>query len=109
MSDRPGSASPSSPASTGSPRRWACSPGRCPVSSASTRWTTSTRPSPGWPHELGVGEEADVKPLSVSIEVPQSRERVYDFLDVLGNHEQFTDHFLVDWELSGPASGVGAK
>src|SRR5262249_43874959 len=27
----------------------------------------------------------------------------------LGNHEQFTDHFLVDWELSGPASGVGAK
>ncbi|HEY1236855.1 MAG TPA: hypothetical protein VGE91_00860, partial [Solirubrobacterales bacterium] len=31
------------------------------------------------------------------------------FLDVLGNHEQFTDHFLVDWELSGPPSGVGAK
>jgi hypothetical protein len=50
-----------------------------------------------------------VKPVTVSIEVPQPREQVYDFLDVLGNHEGFTDHFLVDWELSGPASGVGAK
>jgi ribosome-associated toxin RatA of RatAB toxin-antitoxin module len=50
-----------------------------------------------------------VKPVTVSIEVPQSRERVYDFLDVLGNHEQFTDHFLVDWELSGAPSGIGAK
>jgi len=49
-----------------------------------------------------------VKPVTDSIEVPQSRERVYDFLDVLGNHEQFTDHFLVDWEVSGPPSGVGA-
>jgi Polyketide cyclase / dehydrase and lipid transport len=50
-----------------------------------------------------------MKPVTVSIEVPQSREEVYDFLDVLGNHEQFTDHFLVDWELSGPERGVGAK
>jgi Polyketide cyclase / dehydrase and lipid transport len=50
-----------------------------------------------------------VKPVTVSIEVPQPREQVYDFLEVLGNHEGFTDHFLVDWELSGPASGVGAK
>jgi hypothetical protein len=50
-----------------------------------------------------------MKPVTVAIEVPQSREKVYDFLDVLGNHEQFTDHFLVDWELSGPPSGVGAK
>ena len=50
-----------------------------------------------------------MKPVTVSIEVPQPREQVYDFLDVLGNHEGFTDHFLVDWELSGPASGVGAK
>jgi Polyketide cyclase / dehydrase and lipid transport len=49
-----------------------------------------------------------MKPVTVAIEVPQSREQVYDFLDVLGNHEQFTDHFLVDWELSGPPSGVGA-
>jgi hypothetical protein len=56
-----------------------------------------------------VGREVDVKPVTVAIEVPQPREQVYDFLDVLGNHEEFTDHFLVDWELSGPSSGVEAK
>ena len=28
---------------------------------------------------------------------------------MLGNHEQFTDHFMVDWQLSGPKRGVGAK
>ena len=50
-----------------------------------------------------------MKPVTVSIEVPQSPEKVYDYLDVLGNHEQFTDHFLVDWELSGAPSGAGAK
>jgi Polyketide cyclase / dehydrase and lipid transport len=50
-----------------------------------------------------------MKPVSVSVEVPQSRHEVYDFLDVLGNHEQFTDHFLLDCQVSGPVSGVGAK
>jgi hypothetical protein len=50
-----------------------------------------------------------MKPVTVSTTVPQDREEVYDFLDVLGRHEQFTDHFLRDWELSGPESGVGAK
>lgn len=50
-----------------------------------------------------------MKPVSATVTVPQSREEVYDFLDVLANHEQFNDHFLVDWELSGPAAGVGAK
>ena len=49
-----------------------------------------------------------VKPVSVSIEVPTSPQRVYEFLEVLGNHEQFTDHFMVDWQLSGPKKGVGA-
>ena len=28
----------------------------------------------------------------MSIDVPQAREDVYDFLDVLANHELFTDH-----------------
>jgi len=50
-----------------------------------------------------------MKPVAATVTVPQSREEVYDFLDVLANHEQFNDHFLVDWELSGPAAGVGAK
>jgi Polyketide cyclase / dehydrase and lipid transport len=50
-----------------------------------------------------------VKPVSVSVDVPQPVEEVYDFLDVLANHEAFLDHFLVDWKFSGPARGVGAK
>jgi hypothetical protein len=47
--------------------------------------------------------------ISVSIDVPQPREDVYAFLDVMANHEQFTDHMLTDWHCSGPATGVGSK
>jgi uncharacterized protein YndB with AHSA1/START domain len=50
-----------------------------------------------------------MKPIVVSTTVQRPRDEVFRFLDVLGNHEQFTDHFLVDWSLSGPAGGVGAK
>ncbi len=50
-----------------------------------------------------------MKPVAVSVDVPNPRPEVYEFLDVLGNHEQFTDHFMVDWKLSGPKRGVGAK
>jgi uncharacterized protein YndB with AHSA1/START domain len=50
-----------------------------------------------------------VKPVTVSVEVPQSPEEVFEYLDVLANHEEFTDHFLVDWETSGPARGAGAR
>lgn len=48
-------------------------------------------------------------PVTVSIDVPQPREDVFAFLDVLANHEPFTDHMLVDWSTSGPDRGVGAK
>ena len=50
-----------------------------------------------------------MKPVRVSIDVPQAREDVYDFLDVLANHELFTDHMMRDWRYEGPARGVGAK
>ena len=48
-------------------------------------------------------------PVTVSVNVPDSREDVYAFLDRLANHESFTDHLMVDWEYSGPPAGVGAK
>jgi hypothetical protein len=48
-------------------------------------------------------------PVTVSIDVPQAREDVYRYLDILPNHESFTDHMLVDWSLTGPDRGVGAK
>jgi hypothetical protein len=50
-----------------------------------------------------------VKPVTVSVEVPNPPHQVYEFLEVLGNHESFMDHFMVDWKLSGPRRGVGAK
>jgi Polyketide cyclase / dehydrase and lipid transport len=50
-----------------------------------------------------------MKPVTVSITVPHGRHEVYDFLDVLANHEPFTDHMLVDWHYSGPARGLGAR
>jgi uncharacterized protein YndB with AHSA1/START domain len=50
-----------------------------------------------------------MKPITVSTTVPLPREEVYAFLDVLGNHEPFTDHMLTDWTLSGPRAGVGAR
>ncbi|WP_368073148.1 SRPBCC family protein [Streptomyces sp. WMMB 322] len=49
-----------------------------------------------------------VRPVIVHIEVPQPPEEVYDVLDVLAAHEEFTDHMLRQWHYSGPARGVGA-
>jgi hypothetical protein len=49
------------------------------------------------------------QPVTVSIDVPRARREVYDFLDVLPNHEGFTDHVLTDWRCSGLQRGVGAK
>ena len=48
-------------------------------------------------------------PVTVSIDVPQPRAGVYAYLDVMANHEQFTDHILTNWQVSGPATGIGAK
>ena len=50
-----------------------------------------------------------MKPVTVSVDVPSSPHEVYDYLEVLGNHERFMDHFMVDWQLSGPPRGVGAR
>jgi ribosome-associated toxin RatA of RatAB toxin-antitoxin module len=50
-----------------------------------------------------------MKPVSVSVDVTNPPQQVYEFLEVLGNHERFMDHFMVDWKLSGPRRGVGAK
>ena len=51
----------------------------------------------------------DLHPIRVHIEVPQRREDVYDFLDVMANHEPFTDHMMVNWKFAGPPRGVGSK
>jgi carbon monoxide dehydrogenase subunit G len=50
-----------------------------------------------------------MRPVNVSTEVPFPREKVFDFLDVMANHEPFTDHVMHQWEYSGPDRGVGSK
>lgn len=50
-----------------------------------------------------------MRPVKVSIDVLHPREQVYDFLDVIANHEPFTNHMMHDWEYSGPDRGVGSK
>jgi hypothetical protein len=50
-----------------------------------------------------------MKPVTVSIDVPQPPEQVYDFLDVMANHESFTNHYMTDWAFAGPDRGVGAR
>lgn len=50
-----------------------------------------------------------IKPVSVSIDVPHEIGVVFEFLDVMANHEPFNDHLMTDWELSGPERGVGSK
>jgi Polyketide cyclase / dehydrase and lipid transport len=50
-----------------------------------------------------------MKPVMVSTSVPKSPQEVFEFLDVLANHEAFLNHMLTDWEFSGPGRGVGAR
>jgi hypothetical protein len=50
-----------------------------------------------------------MRPVSVAIDVPEPRAEAYDFLDVMANHESFTDHMLGDWTSSGPERGIGAR
>jgi hypothetical protein len=50
-----------------------------------------------------------VKPVTVTTSVQKPRQEVFDYLDVLANHEPFLNHFLVNWSYSGPKRGVGAK
>jgi hypothetical protein len=49
------------------------------------------------------------KPVTVSIDVPHDPEAVFDFLDVMSNHEPFNDHLMRDWRFSGPERGVGSR
>src|SRR5207302_8189757 len=50
-----------------------------------------------------------MKPVRVTTTVPYPPESVYDFLDVMANHEPFTNHMLEEWQYSGPQSGLGSK
>jgi carbon monoxide dehydrogenase subunit G len=49
-----------------------------------------------------------MKPVRATVDVPFPRERVYEFLAVSANHEQFNRHMLTDWSFGGPPRGVGS-
>jgi hypothetical protein len=46
--------------------------------------------------------------ITSTIDVDRSPADVHALLDDLAAHQAFTDHYISDWELSGPARGVGA-
>ena len=51
-------------------------------------------------------------PLTVSIIIDVPRERVFDYLQDIANHAEFTDHYLVDWHLTREdpvGRGAGAR
>jgi uncharacterized protein YndB with AHSA1/START domain len=51
-------------------------------------------------------------PVSVSIVVSVPREQVFDYLQDIANHPEFTDHYLVDWHLTridSVGTGAGAR
>ena len=51
-------------------------------------------------------------PLTVSTVISAPREAVFDYLQDIANHAEFTDHFLVDWHLTrvDPVGrGAGAR
>jgi uncharacterized protein YndB with AHSA1/START domain len=53
-----------------------------------------------------------VRPITVSTVISASREEIFDYLQDIANHEEFTDHYLVDWHLTRVDSvgrGAGAR
>jgi uncharacterized protein YndB with AHSA1/START domain len=53
-----------------------------------------------------------VDPVSVSTVISAPRERVFDYLQDIANHSEFSDHYLVDWHLTRIDSvgrGAGAR
>ncbi|MHB8240855.1 MAG: SRPBCC family protein [Solirubrobacteraceae bacterium] len=53
-----------------------------------------------------------MNPVTVSIVVSAPREHVFDYLEDIANHPEFTDHYLVDWHLTRIDSvgrGAGAR
>lgn len=51
-------------------------------------------------------------PITVSTVISAPREQVFDYLQDIANHGEFTDHFLVDWHLTridSVGQGAGAR
>jgi uncharacterized protein YndB with AHSA1/START domain len=47
-------------------------------------------------------------PVTVSVEVARPRQEVFDYVDVLANHEHWMGLLYKNWTFEGPRRGVGA-
>ncbi len=47
-------------------------------------------------------------PVTVSVEVGRPRQEVFEYVDVLANHERWMSRLYKDWSFEGPKRGVGA-
>lgn len=47
-------------------------------------------------------------PVTVSFEVARPRQEVFEYVDVLANHERWLKQLYKDWSFEGPRRGVGA-
>jgi uncharacterized protein YndB with AHSA1/START domain len=62
-----------------------------------------------WPPLLNI---LPVEPFTVSTTISRPREQVFEYLADIANHQEFTDHYMVDWRLTRVASygtGAGAR
>ena len=51
-------------------------------------------------------------PVTSTVVIDAPRERVFDYLQDIANHPEFTDHYLVDWHLTREdpvGRGAGAR
>ncbi|HEX3736174.1 MAG TPA: SRPBCC family protein [Solirubrobacterales bacterium] len=48
------------------------------------------------------------EPVTVSVEVARPRQEVFDYVDLVANHEGWLKHIYKDWRFEGPRRGVGA-
>jgi uncharacterized protein YndB with AHSA1/START domain len=48
------------------------------------------------------------EPVTVSVEVARPRQEVFEYVDVLANHERWMNRLYKDWSFEGPRRGVGA-
>ena len=48
------------------------------------------------------------EPVTVAVEVARPRQEVFEYVDVLANHERWMSLLYKDWSFEGPRRGVGA-
>jgi uncharacterized protein YndB with AHSA1/START domain len=49
-----------------------------------------------------------MEPVTVSVEVARPRQEVFDYVNLIANHEDWLRRIYRDWRFEGPRWGVGA-